>query len=345
MKNLATITEIAQKLKVSASTVSRALHDHRSIGLRTKMRVRQLAGELNYEPNQAAIRFQQRKTATIGVILPELSESFFSAAFSAVEDTSYKCNYSVFLGQSHDSEAKEKQIVDTMKSHRVDGLIVSIAKNTTNYDHFEMLKKYDIPVVFFDRVPNIPDIHCVSCNMESGTLKAMNFLLKSGHRVIGMINGPENLFASQQRMEGYMKAMKSHPLKFDPDLVISSDLTKEGTEKAMAQLLSLKRKITALISFNDYVALDAIQFAREQNIKINEDIIFVSYSNMPMSNHTASPPVASLEQFPYQQGQKATEILMELLNKKESDPPTTLYQKITLESHLAFHKNRLIAAV
>ena len=345
MKNLATITEIAQKLQISASTVSRALHDHHSIGLRTKMRVRQLAGELNYEPNQAAIRFQQRRTATIGVILPELSESFFSAAFSAIEDSSFNCNYSIFLGQSHDSEVKEKQIVEAMKARRVDGLIVSIAKNTTNYDHFEMLKKYDIPVVFFDRIPNIPDIHYVNCNMESGTLKAMNFLLKSGHRIIGMINGPENLFASQQRMDGYIKAMKSHPLKFDPALVLSSDLTKEGTEKAMGQLLYLKRKITALIAFNDYVALDAIQFARERNIRINEDITFVSYSNMPMSYHTACPPVASLEQFPYQQGQKATEILMELLNKKESEPQTVSYRKITLESHLAFHKSRLITTV
>lgn len=344
MKNLATITEIAKKLNVSASTVSRALHDHHSIGIRTKMRVRQLAGELNYEPNQAAICFQQKKTATIGVILPELSESFFSAAFSAVEDTSYKFKYSVFLGQSHDSEEKEKQIVEAMKARRVDGLIVSIAKSTINYDHFEMLKKYDIRVVFFDRIPNIPNIHQVSCNMESGTLKAMNFLLKNGHRIIGIINGPEKLFASQQRMEGYIKAIRSHPLKFDPDLVVSSDLTKQGTENAMARLLSLKRKITALVAFNDYVALDAIQFAREKNIKINEDITFVSYSNLPMSNHTAFPPVASLEQFPYQQGQKATEVLIELLNKKENTSQGISYKKITLESQLAFHQNRVANA-
>jgi LacI family transcriptional regulator len=198
--------------------------------------------------------------------------------------------------------------------------------------------------VFFDRIPNIPNIHQVSCNMESGTLKAMNFLLKNGHRIIGMINGPEKLFASQQRMEGYIKAMRSHPLKFDPDLVVSSDLTKEGTENAMARLISLRRKITAVIAFNDYVALDAIQFARERNIKINEDITFVSYSNLPMSNHTAFPPVASLEQFPYQQGQKATEVLIELLNKKESTSQSTSYKKITLESQLAFNQNRAATA-
>src|SRR3954463_9523111 len=141
-----TIKEIAKRLNISVSTVSRALHDHHSIGLRTKTRVKELAKELNYEPNQAAIFFQQRKTFTIGVILPELSEAFFSSAISGIEDTANKNNYTVLLGQSHDDEQREKQIMETMKNHRVDGLIVSISKNTSNYDHFETLKRYNIPV-------------------------------------------------------------------------------------------------------------------------------------------------------------------------------------------------------
>jgi LacI family repressor for deo operon, udp, cdd, tsx, nupC, and nupG len=106
-----TIKEIAKKLNISISTVSRALHDHPSIGLRTKTRVQQLAKELQYEPNQTAIFFQQRKTFTIGVILPELSEDFFSSAISGIEDSANKNNYTVLLGQSHDNEEREKQIV------------------------------------------------------------------------------------------------------------------------------------------------------------------------------------------------------------------------------------------
>ncbi|HXL58840.1 MAG TPA: LacI family DNA-binding transcriptional regulator, partial [Chitinophagaceae bacterium] len=117
-----TIKEIANRLNISVSTVSRALHDHHSIGLRTKMRVQQLAKELNYEPNQTAIFFQQRKTFTIGVILPELSEAFFSSAISGIEDAANKNKYTVLLGQSHDDEEREKQIAETMKNHRVDGL-------------------------------------------------------------------------------------------------------------------------------------------------------------------------------------------------------------------------------
>ena len=340
MSNPPTIKEIAKKLNISISTVSRALHDHPSIGLRTKMRVQQLAKDLNYEPNQTAIFFQQRKTFTLGVILPELSEAFFSSAISGIEDTANKHKYSVLLGQSHDNEEREKQIVETMKNHRVDGLIISIAKNTVNYDHFEMLKKYNIPIVFFDRIPNLPNIHYVACDMESGTIQAVNFLLKNNHRIIGMINGPEKLFASQQRVEGYIKAMKKYRLKIDPNLMVASDLTREGTETAMQSLLSLRRKPTAIVVFNDYVALDAVQYARHKKLRINKDIVFVSYSNLPLSHYTAFPPLASVEQFPYQQGQKATETLVELLGKSNEQPEATTYYKVILESQLMLNQNK-----
>ena len=333
-----TIKEIAKKLNISVSTVSRALHDHSSIGLRTKTRVKQLAKELNYEPNQTAIFFQQGKTFTLGVILPELSEAFFSTAISGIEDTANKSEYTVLLGQSHDNEEREKQIVNTMKNHRVDGIIVSISKNTVNYDHFESLKKYNIPAVFFDRIPNIPNIHYVACNMQSGTVQAVNFLLKKGHRIIGMINGPDKLVASQQRLEGYLMALKKHRLKYDPNLIIPSDLTKDGTYEAMRQLTSMKRKPTAVVAFNDYVALDAVEYARRLKLKINQDITFVSYANLPVSHYTAFPPAASVEQYPYLQGQKATETLLELL-KNKNEFETTSYKKIIVDSKLIINDN------
>jgi LacI family repressor for deo operon, udp, cdd, tsx, nupC, and nupG len=338
MVNVPTIKQIAKKLNISASTVSRALHDNERISMMTKIRVQKLARELEYEPNQKAVFFQQKKTFTIGVILPDLNETFFSSAISAIEDTANKHKYSVLLGQSHDSEEREKRIVETIMNHRVDGLIISIAKSTTNFEHLEMLKKYEIPVVFFDRVPNLPNIHYVHCDMELATVQAMKFLLRSGHRAIGMINGPERLFGCQQRVEGYIKAMRSHPLKYDPSLVVSTDLTKECTEKAMEDLLVSKRRPTAVLAYNDDVALDAIQYARKKKLKINKDIAFVTFSSQPMINYTAFPPVASVDQFPYQQGQIATEILLELLNKRKDDPEITAFNKITLESKLAIHK-------
>jgi len=335
-----TIKEIAKRLNISFSTVSRALHNHPSIGLRTKMRVQQLAKELNYEPNQTAIFFQKGRTFTIGVILPELSEAFFSSSISGIEEVAEKNNYTVLMGQSHDSVEREKKIVETMKNHRVDGLLVSISKNTTNYDHFEALKKYNIPVVFFDRIPSMANIHYIACNMESGTVQAINFLFKKGHRVVGMINGPEKLFASQERVQGYIKALQKSRLKYDPSLIVSSDLTKEGTFAAMKTLLTSKRKPTAIVTFNDYVHLDAVQYAMQQKLKINKDITFVSYANLPISNYTAFPPLASVEQFPYIQGQKAMDTLLELLSKNGKEAENTTYYKIILESQLVIHNGK-----
>ena len=130
-KPVATIKEIAKKLNISVSTVSRALHDHHSIGLRTKTLVKDLAKELNYHPNQTAIFFKQGKTFTIGVILPELSESFFSSAISGIEDFAKTKNYNVLVGQSHDDQETEKQLVEAMTNHRVDGMLISVSKNTS----------------------------------------------------------------------------------------------------------------------------------------------------------------------------------------------------------------------
>lgn len=325
----ATIKEIARRLNVSVSTVSRALHNHPSIGLRTKTQVQKMAEELQYEPNQAAISFKQGKTKTIGVILPNLGEEFFSTAINGIEDVATKNNYTVLIGQSHDDMEREKQITDTMRRHRVDGLIVSLAKTTRNCDHFEQLKKFTIPVVYFDRVPDITDAYSVSCNLSNSSVQLVDWLVKQGHKKIAFIKGPDTLVHSHQRLDGYFEGLKKNKLKTDNTFIVLTDLTKDKTEEAMHKLLSLKSPPTAVIAFNDYVALDAMRFARSKGIKINEDIAFVSYANLPVTTYLDRPPVASVEQFPYQQAEKATEILMQLINH---DSPENITQKTVMES-------------
>src|SRR5687767_11458369 len=143
---LPTLKEIARRLNLSVSTVSRALSDHPRIGLRTKMRVQALAKELNYEPNVKAIFFKQRKTFFIGVILPFIREEFFAAAISGIEAAAMEHEYTILFGQSYDNLEKEKQVVAAMKKQRVDGLIISLSKQTNGYDHLRALDKFDIPV-------------------------------------------------------------------------------------------------------------------------------------------------------------------------------------------------------
>lgn len=312
----ATIKEIARRLNVSVSTVSRALHNHPSIGIRTKTQVRQLAKELKYEPNQAAISFKKGKTMILGVILPSLSEEYFSIAINGIEDVATRNNYTVLIGQSHDDVNREEQITEAMRRQRVDGLIVSLSKTTKSCQHFELLKNYNIPVVFFDRVPDLPWAYTVSCELENSSVAIVDWLAARGHKHIGFIKGPETLIHSKQRLSGYYEGLEKNKLKAEASLVVPTDLSKEKTQDAIHKLLALRNRPTAVIVFNDYVALEAIRYCRKQGLKINKDIYFASYANLPVTNYLDDPPVISVEQFPYQQAEKATDVLLRLIDSK-----------------------------
>ncbi|MEK7224819.1 MAG: substrate-binding domain-containing protein, partial [Bacteroidota bacterium] len=261
---------------------------------------------------------------------PNLGEEYFSMAINAVEDVATKNNYTVLIGQSHDDVEREKQITDTMRRHRVDGLIVSLAKTTQSYEHFEQLKAFSIPVVFFDRVPETADAYTVSCNLENSSVELVDWMVSKGHKRIGFIKGPDTLIHSKQRLDGYYEGLKKHNLKPENSFVVSTDLSRQKTEDAMHKLLALKNPPTAVVAFNDYVALDAIRYARKQGLKINKDIFFVSYANLPVTNYLDEPPVASVEQFPYLQAEKATDILLRLIHSKGKDE--TIPHRVILES-------------
>lgn len=344
MEKIPTIKEIAKRLKVSPSTVSRALHGHPSIGLVTTMRVKKVANELNYEPNQTAIFFKQRKTFTIGVILPNLSETFFSSALSGIEDYASEKNYNVIIGQSLENPDKEKRILETMKNHRVDGIIISITKNTTDYEVFEQLKRYNIPIVFFDRIPDMKDIHYTACNLQSGMLQAIDCLIEKGHRNIGLINGPSQLVASKERLDAYKEGLNNHRVCINTELMVSSDLSSEQNYQAMRKLLSLKERPTAIITFNDYVTLDAITLVKKYNLVINRDISFVSFANLPIWSYMDNLPIASIEQFPQKQGVKAAEILFNLFdNSIDEMPLVPVFHHAIFNSRMVSHAVNITA--
>lgn len=337
---LPTLKEIARRLRVSTSTVSRALHDHPSIGLVTTMRVKKIATELNYKPNSNAICFKQGKTFTIGVIVPSLSEAFFSLAVSGIVEYLSRENYRVIIRQSFDDFLIEKQVVETMKDQRVDGMIISISKNTSSYDHFEQLKQFNIPVVFFDRIPAMKNIHCVSCDIEAGMRRAIEEAVGKGHRRIALINGPSQLMASRERLKAYAKGLDENNIAFNQQLVVHTDLSARGNHAAMLQLLALTETPVAIIAFNDYVALDAMVVAKKRNLIVNRDICFASFGNLPLWDYMDNPPFASIEQFPYKQGNKAAEILFELLKMNpHSANIITGYSNIVLESHVVTTRN------
>lgn len=315
---LPTIKEIAKRLNVSTSTVSRALHHHPSIGLVTTMRVHKVAKELGYEANKMAIYFKERKTYTIGVIIPDLSEPFFSAALTGVEDAAEASNYNVIIGQSLENFEREQKIVENMKDHRVDGILVSLTKETSTYEHFDGLAKYNIPVVFFDRVPNRKDINYVACNLVSGMLQAIAKLVGLGHSRIGLINGPAKLAATLQRLEIYIRCLKENNLAIDQDIIVSTTLAKADNVKAIDKLLGLDKPPTAVIVFNDYVLLDCIAAVKAKGMVVNEDVSFISFANLPIWEYMDSVPLASIEQFAYRQSSMAAGFLFQMINNAAS---------------------------
>jgi LacI family repressor for deo operon, udp, cdd, tsx, nupC, and nupG len=311
----ATIKQIAGRLNVAVSTVSRALNDHPRIGLKTKMMVKQLASELNYEPDFKAICFKQKKSYIIGVILPYMKEDFFSEAFCGIETVAAENDYAILFAQSLDNFETEVKAVDAMRRQQIDGLIISLSKETDRYEHLTSLKNYNIPVVYFDRVPKF-EANKVFCNIYKGTVDMICWLLLKRYRRIAMINGPDSLLASKERLNGYIEGFSKSKLKVDMQLVETTDLCKNSTLKAMQKLLALKNPPQVVITFNDYVHIDAAQYLH--NIKHKDAIELVSFGNLPMTGYTAFPPMASLEQFPFKQGTTAINMMIGLLNNKKT---------------------------
>ncbi|MBD1433876.1 LacI family DNA-binding transcriptional regulator [Sphingobacterium sp. DN00404] len=327
-KKPATIKEIARRLKISPSTVSRALNDHPSIGLVTTMRVKKMAEELNYEPNQTAIFFKQRRTFTIGVILPNLSEPFFSSAISEIEKVAGEHEYTVLMGQSHDDAARELKILQTFKKHRVDGILMSLGKNTEDLSFIKILDDAEVPIVFFDCVPRIDGVNKVYSDLSTGMREAVQSFAALGHKNIALINGPENLLASQERAAAYRKALKSENLEYNARYEVHTDLTERGNIEAIDKLLVLSERPSAIVSFNDFVTLDVIKYVRQRGLVQKKDVFFISYANYPLWKYMENPPMGSIEQYPDKQARKAAEILFRHMaaNDDQQEPETVVFE-------------------
>ncbi|MFT3904588.1 MAG: LacI family DNA-binding transcriptional regulator [Niabella sp.] len=326
-EQIPTIKEIARRLNVSISTVSRALNNHPRIGVQTRELVQNLAKELGYEPNPKAIFFKQKRSYVIGAVIPSISEDFFSRSISGIEEVAMAHGYTILFGQSHDSLEKEIQVIDAMRKQRVDGLLISLSKETNNYDHLKSLSKVKIPVVYFDRVPKVSNVHKIYCDITNGTAELVDWLIKQGHKRIALLNGPNEIVASKERLEGYIKGISKHKLKVDMQLVEQTDFSEASTFSALDKFLSHKRPPNAIISFNDYVHLDAVQWAVKNNIAVNKDILFASFANISLNKYTTYPPLVSIDQSPYKQGQNAVQMLLDILNAGDEFPADKFYHE------------------
>ncbi|GAB3755574.1 LacI family DNA-binding transcriptional regulator [Spirosoma pomorum] len=333
MKEAITIKAIARQLKVSPSTVSRALQDNPRIGQKTRDAVRELAEQLHYTPSQTARNLRSGKTGTFALVLPEIRENFFSEVVNGVEELAFSHHHSVALYQSHDSYERERQILSILSRNQVDGVMLSVAKESQQFGHIQQLIDRGVPVVLFDRIPPNINTHQVGCDMEKGAYDATKWLASQGFRRIALLNGPYPLVASEDRYRGYIRALVEEKLPVENALIKRVDLTSDDTFRKMTQLIDSAHRPDAVLAFNDYVALDAMQVCRKKGLRINETISFVSFANLPLTAYMDHSPLASVEQHPYQIGCKAVEILLNLVESK-SEQPATDFQCVMLEPEL-----------
>jgi len=337
MKKGVTIKDIARKLNMSVSTVSKALSNDSSISVLTRERVKKLAEEWNYIPNETARHFKLNKSFTLGLIIPDLLDQFFVLAINGVEQIAADEKYHVILSQSHESEIKEERIVDLMIRNRVDGVIAVIAKNTKDMSSFQKLINIGIPVVFFTRPPKGSCYNYVYANSMQGAMEAMEFLFSKGHQRIAHIMGPQSMSVCQTRLEGYKKALSAHAINLDQDLVKEVDLTAESTFNAMEELMRLKNPPTAIFTFKNYISLDAIDYLKKTYPEKLEQIDFVGFGNLPLINHLDHKPAASIEESPHEMGEEAAKLLFSFINDKEES--NSDIKKIQIECKLVIHQN------
>ncbi|HLO82858.1 MAG TPA: LacI family DNA-binding transcriptional regulator [Chitinophagaceae bacterium] len=326
------LKDLAKMLHMSPSTVSKALNDYPSISEITRQRVKELAKKLNFIPDQTAISFKSKKSFSIGVIIPNLLDQFYTLAVSGIEEYAMANSYKAIVSQHYEDLQREIEITEMMSKYRVDGLIVSITKNTTNIDHFKKLETMGIPVVYFVRRPVDEPCFNVTSNVYKGTFDAVNYLVKKGHKRIAHILGPQSLLTTKERYQGYLDGLKANNLPLDKSLLYSSDLSTGGTIRAVDKLLSLKDVPTAIIAFKDYIVMDAMQYIKSLTKRSYRKIEWVGFGNLPMLRYLDNPPLASLEEQCALIGSRSAELLMKRIRAEEQKlPPESIQFDCTLK--------------
>lgn len=328
-----TIHDIARVLNISASTVSRALSDNPRISMKTKEKIKAVAVSMGYRPNTLASNLRNKKSNTIGIVVPLINRHFFSSVISGAEEVAFKAGYNVVISQSNDLADKEINIVQSMFSNRVDGLIISIAMQTNTFDHLKIFRKKNIPLVFFDRA--VPEIETDKIVVDdfAGGFRVTQHLIDQGYQRIAHLAGTQNLMTYFDRKNGYVSALQKNNIPHDESIVIINTLTSEEGITAVQQLMTLENPPDAIFCGNDTTALSAMIYLRDKGIRIPQDIGIVGFSNEPFSK-VVSPSITTIAQPGFQMGQKAAESIIRQIETKERS-----FQTIVLPTELIIRES------
>ena len=314
-----TIIDIAQKLNISPSTVSRALSNHPDVKLETKNLIKKVAEELQYSPNPIARSLKNSRSTTIGVIVPEIKHDFFSSAISGIEDVAYQSGYTIIVCQSNESYEREVVNTNVLMHQRVAGVIASISQNTKSGEHFQDLIKRKIPVVFFDRVIEGINASCVVIDDYQSAFDAVKYLIKNDYRKIAHFGGPKELSICLRRRNGYMDALKQNGIILHNDYLRYGGLHEQDGYHSMDEMLKENVIPDAIFAVNDPVAIGAFQRIKEAGLKIPDDIAIVGFSNNKITS-LVDPQMTTVDQPSFEMGRKSAEILLTILEDKTTEP-------------------------
>lgn len=313
-----TIKDIAKALGVSTSTVSRALNGSYEIGTETKKLVLEYAEKINYRPNPIALSLKEQKSHSIGVVVCEVANDYFSQAINGIESIAYNRGYHVIITQTHESFDRETANVKHLLSRHVDGLLVSLSAQTTDTLQYQDLLEKGFPIVFFDRAAPGLNTHKVIANNLKGAFDATEALIKEGFTKIAHLTNSKNLLISLERLDGFKAALHEYGIEFNPAFVKHCDhggMIHDEVELALKELLSMDVPPQAVFSGSDRLTISSMSILKKMGIKIPQDVALAGFTNSDVVQ-LFDPPLTVVRQPAFQIGQMATEMLIKTIESK-----------------------------
>ncbi len=313
--NSITIVDIAKKLNISKSTVSRALTKNPNVNPETRQKVLALANQLAYQPNMLSIGLRTNKTKTIGIIVPELISSFYPTVMAGAQEEAAKQGFSVLTASCNESYETEVANSKVMLANCVDGVLVSITKETIDYDHWMTFYRRGIPIVFFDRVCGEMMVPKVVVSDYESSFNAVSHLIASGRKRIAHLTGPNQLLIMQKRLNGYRAALNKHGLLLDENLVVDTDLNPADVRMQLKYLLEQQQPVDAIFAANDTIAIEVVQVLKRMNKRIPEDIAVVGFGDH-YGSAFADPALTTIALPNREIGKTAMSLLFSLMDKE-----------------------------
>jgi LacI family transcriptional regulator len=303
-------SDIAKQLNISRVTVSKALRGHPDISLAMKKKIADASRKMGYVPNQIARQLNSKRTFTIGIVVPDLENSFFSYAVDSMIDYATEHNYHVIMTVSREKESAEKQNIENLIGMRVDGLLVCLSQETTDRQIFSSVKKMKIPLVFFDRAFENMNFSKVIFDDKAGAAVSLNNIIQEGYTKIAHLAGFSNTNIGRQRSEGFIETLTKNNIRVNKEWIIESGFEFKDGYESFRKIITSGNLPEVVFAVNDRVSLGAYKAAKEAGIRIPEDVSILAYGFSEITDFF-DPQLTLINQDPRRMGLESVKLLIE----------------------------------